>query len=408
MLDFGVAGRLPELDARTVTKTWEADTLSRPGMLVGTLAYMAPEALRGEPATIRSDIWALGVLLYEMASGKLPFDGRSSVDLIAAIVGKSAAPLPPTVSGGFRAIVQRCLAKDASQRYGNAAEARAALEAVQFEAGVPATSLGVVAGSPWSRRFVAAAAITALLAIAVATWSLRKDSSGAVERQTTRTTLRLAAGSRLALGVHSPAVVISPDGRRIAYVGQSDHDSQLYLRSLEQLEATAVEGTQGSSVGMPFFSADGEWLGFSVEGPLMKVAIRGGTPVLMAEGGFSRGASWSPDGEIVVPGGAGSLMRIPAAGGEPQALTAPNRERRERSHRFPEVLPGGKAVLFVVGTTMIESWDDASIAVLSLDTGEYRVVLAGGSNPHYSRWVIWSTPGRGTSWPRRSIWPPCG
>jgi eukaryotic-like serine/threonine-protein kinase len=385
VLDFGVAGRLPESDARVVTKTWEGDALSRPGMLVGTLAYMAPEVLRGEAATVRSDIWALGVLLYEMASGKLPFDGRSSVDLIAAIVGQSAAPLPPVVSSGFRSIVQRCLAKDASQRYGSAAEARAALEAVQIEVSVPATSPSVMPRSSWSRGMIAAAAITTLLAIAIATWSLFKDGGGAVDRQTTRTVISLAADTNLAIGGRSAAVAISPDGRRVAYVGRTGHDSQVYLRSLDHLETTAVDGTRGSSVAMPFFSADGEWLGFSIEGQLMKVAVRGGTPVPIAMGRFLGGASWAPDGDIVVPGRAESLMRIPAAGGEPQTLSAPNREQRERSHRFAEVLPGGKAVLFIVGTTMIESWDDASIAVLSLETGEHRVVLAGGSNPHYSR-----------------------
>ena len=160
VLDFGVAGRLPEFDARTVTKTWESDACARPGALVGTLAYMSPEVLRGEPATVRSDIWALGVLLYEMASGKRPFDGRSSVDLMAAIVGDSAAPLPPSISAGFRATVQRCLAKDVGQRYGSAAEARAALEAVQAELAAPGTLPSALTRSAWPRGMVAAAAVT--------------------------------------------------------------------------------------------------------------------------------------------------------------------------------------------------------------------------------------------------------
>ncbi len=124
VLDFGLAARMPQADAEAVTKTQEA--LPHAGMLVGTLAYMAPEVLRGEAATARSDIWALGVLLYEMASGRLPFEGKTGTDLAAAIVRESPTSLTGQVSAGFRAIVQHCLAKEPKQRYTHAAEARAA------------------------------------------------------------------------------------------------------------------------------------------------------------------------------------------------------------------------------------------------------------------------------------------
>ena len=134
VLDFGLATRLPGSDAEAVTKTQEA--LPHAGMLVGTLAYMAPEVLRGEAATARSDIWALGVLLYEVASGRLPFGGRTGMDLATAIVRDPPTSLTSQVSAGFRTIVQRCLTKEPTQRYASAGEVRAALEAIQSDTSV--------------------------------------------------------------------------------------------------------------------------------------------------------------------------------------------------------------------------------------------------------------------------------
>ncbi len=137
---------------------------------------------------------------------------------------------------------------------------------------------------------------------------------------------------------------------------------------------------------MPFFSPDGQWLGFARGGRLMKVSVSGGAPIVLCDVSSSpRGASWASDGNIVfVPSTEGGIQRVLEDGGEPEVLKVPDRERGEKTYRFPEVLPGGRAVVFTMGTGDIESWDDASIALLSLETGEYRILLEGGSHALYS------------------------
>ena len=138
---------------------------------------------------------------------------------------------------------------------------------------------------------------------------------------------------------------------------------------------------------MPFFSPDGQWLAFQGDTELMKISVTGCAPVRIAEIGNRelRGASWSSDGTIFFSGQSAGLSRASGEGSLVEEVTVPERERSEKSHRYPQVLPGGKAVLFTLGTGDIDLFDDASIAVLSLTTRDYRVVLEGGTNPHYSR-----------------------
>ena len=192
-------------------------------------------------------------------------------------------------------------------------------------------------------------------------WSF--SSPGAVETRLIRTVIPLSADTELALSPNAtPAVAISPDGRQVAYVALLGDIWQLYLRSLDQLDARAIEGAHGPLIEMPFFSADGQSLGFVVQGTLMKVAVAGGLPVsLSAQVGFGRGASWLA--KDIVVSRLNSLVRVSADSGEPTVLTALNSERHERSHRHAQFLPGGRAGLFTLATTDIDSFDDASIAV---------------------------------------------
>ena len=203
-----------------------------------------------------------------------------------------------------------------------------------------------------------------------------------LDRSVTRTVITLPPGHELAVEEHPLA--FSPDGRLIAYVSQSDETTRLYLRALDQLDAKPIEGAEGAA--NPFFSPDSQWVGFTRGTEFMKVPISGGAPVKITD--VARpvfGFSWGPDGRIVYTStNTTGLLRVSAEGGEPEVLTVLDRERGEKGHRWAEVLPGGKAVLFTVFPADIFSFDDAPIAVLSLETGEYRVLIEGGTHARYS------------------------
>lgn len=180
-------------------------------------------------------------------------------------------------------------------------------------------------------------------------------------------------------------VALSPDGSYLVYVGSRGSHRQLYLRRMNPPgESRPIPGTDGADD--PFFSPDGQWIGFFAGEKLQKVAISGGPPVTLCTAPGNRGASWGPDDTIVFTLGLGAnlgLWRLPAAGGTPKSLTKVETEKGEATHLWPEILPGGKAVLFTIGLAG-KSYDEALIAVLLLETGERRVVLEGGSNAHYA------------------------
>ncbi|MGH9649781.1 MAG: hypothetical protein ACRD3I_04845, partial [Terriglobales bacterium] len=182
-----------------------------------------------------------------------------------------------------------------------------------------------------------------------------------------------------------PALALSPDGTRVAYVAESGGAVQLYLRAMDRLEASPLAGTERASG--PFFSPDGQWIGFFAEGKLKKISVQGGSPVTICEAPEDdRGASWGPDDTIFfIPGFNVGLSRVSAAGGPPRALTTPDAAQGERTHRWPEVLPRGQAVVFTIGGLgSPDYYFDAKLAVLSLDTGKVKVLPVAGTNAHYA------------------------
>ena len=196
----------------------------------------------------------------------------------------------------------------------------------------------------------------------------------------TRTVIPLPLDGRLGC-CFEPMLAIASDGRTAAYVVQEDGVRRLYLRSMDSLEGQPIPDTESAS--MPMFSPDRRWVGFIAGGQLKKISVTGGAPVLITPGPPGRGATWAPDGTIVFTRAGTGLSRVSSEGGVPPTLTTPDFESREKTHRFPHVLPGGEAVLFTHASADIDSFDQASIAVLSLETGEHRILGRGGSNPHY-------------------------
>ena len=388
VLDYGLAKTLDgNVVNRPESELSQSPTLTREGtqvgVVLGTAAYMSPEQARGKRVDNRADIWAFGVCLFEALSGKKPFDGETVTDVLAAVV--NTAPrwesLPDKTPAGVRRLLHRCLRKDARERLHHAADVRIELGESSWQEAQETT----VRGSP----LLPAAIAVALVALAVAIWSSLRAPAERVS-DIVRATITIGEGVGVGTQSFSSAIAISPDGRHLAYVAFGPGvPPQLYLRAMDSLESRVVatgEQVGGGSTGAaaPFFSPDGTWLGFAGRGSLMRVAVSGGAPVPITDIQGARGASWGSDGAIVYTRGLSSgLWRVPADGGEPEVLTVPDRERREKGHRHPDVLPGGEAVLYTVGTGDMRTWDEASIAVLSLETGEQKVLIEGGTFGRY-------------------------
>jgi len=376
LLDFGLA----KSDERPLTEfsgVTQQKPLTAEGTILGTFQYMAPEQLEGEHADARTDIFALGAVLYEMATGKRAFDGKTRSSLIAAIVAAQPRPireLQPLTPKAFENVVSGCLAKDADYRWQSARDVKLQLDAI---------AAGADERMPPPRRLAPwiAATVAALLLGAAMGWLLRPRP-----RASPRLSLALDSGGTLLAPFYSRlSIAVSSDGKTIAYAAKPDAGatSMLYVRRLDQFDAHAITGSDGAYD--PFFSPDGTWVGFFSVGRLKKVPIDGGVPVDLVAGVVTgRGATWGADGNIYfAPRHSGGIWKVPASGGKSVAVSSPDAAGGENSHRWPQLLPDRKHLLFTVRTDRIQSFDEASIAVLSLDTGKWTTVLQGGTFGRY-------------------------
>jgi serine/threonine-protein kinase len=389
VLDFGLAkaGETQRAPAETDPSLSPTVTSvgSVAGVILGTAAYMSPEQARGAPTDRRADTWAFGCVLYEMLTARGAFKGETTSDTLAAVL--RADPdwnaLPAITPPSIRRLLRRCLEKKPERRLHSAADARleiddAASGATEPGPVGPSEKPGRRTGLPWLLAF--AFAIVAVVALGVV-WVRSAPKP--------REQLHVAVTLPRQLELHAAfagdlIAALSPDGNRLAFVAREEDTIRLYLRSLDSPEIVAVPETEGAST--PFFSPDGQWLAFFAKGRLKKVSVGGGTPVALCESQSARGGSWARDGTIVFsPIFTAGLARIPAAGGDPEVLTVPDSGRNERTHRWPEVLPGGKAVVFTIGTLDQPGYyEDATIAVADLESGETRTLIEGGSIARYS------------------------
>jgi Tol biopolymer transport system component len=352
LLDFGLAkaigSRGDEADVTSLPTESERPLTER-GTILGTFQYMAPEQLEGKPADARTDIFALGCVLYEMATGKKAFSGASRASLISSIMTSE----PPAISSvqamtppALDRIVRTCLAKDPDERWQSARDVKSELAWIA-EAGSQAGAPAVVATRRRTRERTAW--IVAGLAIAAAAAGWYRAASAPKE---TRRAVRLAlVRPQNAAYDLANALAASPDGSRIAFVGHRKDDRQsLWIRPIGSLEARELAGTDGAR--MPFWSPDGRYLGFFADGKLKKVDASGGPAETLADAPSPSGGSWGTRGIVFVPHDFDGLFRVAPQGGSVERVTSITPV--EEAQRWPVVLPDGDHVIFLVDANQTE------------------------------------------------------
>jgi serine/threonine-protein kinase len=388
VLDFGLAKAMEPTGVASPSVS-QSPTITTPamtqaGMLLGSAPYMSPEQARGKPADKRSDIWAFGCVLYEMLTGQRAFDGQGVSETLARVIEREPdwAKLPATLSPALRTYLRRCLQKDPRQRVQAIGDVRLALEGA-FETPLPQTAAPAVV-APWRR--VAVAAVAALIVggaiIGTLVWVGMRQVEPAPPA-ISRLQITPSGTSALSLFWNNRDLAVTPDGSRVIYVG--NRGTQLFVRALDSLVPMAV--FTGGIVNGPFVSPDGQWIGFADgRGLLKRVPVTGGPAVIVAtiDTAGLAGATWGPDDTIILATAAveTGLQRVSAAGGPKMVLTRPDREQGEADHFWPEMLPGGRAVLFTI-TPLTGGLGATQIAVLDLETGTRKILVRGGSHAHY-------------------------
>ena len=316
---------------------------------------MPPEQARGKSVDKRADIWAFGVLLYEMIAGRRPFNGDTLSDTIASVLTADMdfSAIPATTPYSIRTLLERCLQRDPKVRLRDIGEARIALSAPVEAARTSAAGPASRGSRRPARAWLFGAVLVAIAIVFAAARPLWLRAPSATDRPIL--TLGIDAGGDTAIagvgfaGLNwvGPAAVLSPDGKSLVFIarGPSGGRWQLFVRHLDQLDASPIAGTEGAYA--PFFSPDGSSVGFFATGRLLKVALIGGTVTAICRVEEARGGAWSEDGTIVfAPRPDGPLYRVSASGGELSQATTLDAGAGEITHRWPQFLPGGKAFLF--------------------------------------------------------------
>jgi serine/threonine-protein kinase len=379
VLDFGLAKAFAPASATAVSKTPTATFKgTSQGVIMGTPAYMSPEQVRGQQLDKRADIWSFGCCFYEALTGRHPFYRGTASDVLAAILNSEPDwnVVPKSTPRGVRALIKRCLQKDTDQRLHDIADARIDIgDAVSMISGIAPIGTGEI--TEWRKKLLwAVGVIVGTLVLGLAIRGLMLDRSSD-RRPVRRFVMGLPTTVPLALG-SGPSLALSPDGTRFVYAARRGGKSQLYLRNMDELEPTPIPGTE-EGLG-PFFSPEGDWLGFFAEGKLKTVPLSGGRAMTLGDGASPRGASWGSDGTIVfAPLTVSGLSTVSTTGAGLSVLTTLDSEKDEKSHRWPSFLPGGTAVLYT-------SWTSGryDIEAVSLDTGERQTLIEDATYGRYS------------------------
>jgi eukaryotic-like serine/threonine-protein kinase len=388
LLDFGLAKLTGHGEQPAAASLASAPTETRPltseGAVVGTLQYMAPEQVEGKPADARTDLWALGAILYEMLTGRRAFAGTSAAALIGNIMNSQPpvlAMLQPLTPRAVDRLVRHCLAKNPDDRPDTAHDIADDLRWMREAGSTSVVAATTSAPRRWQNAalLVAGAAAAAFALLAGGLWLTRSVSAPRSPVYLLLTAQRPAAPA----ADPQRTLAISRDGRQVVYAADIGGVLRLCVRRMESPESAVIPGTDGAM--SPFFSPDGKRIGFFADGMLKTVAVSGGVPTALAATTGSRGATWTRDDTIIfAPETDAGLWQIPASGGTATLVAKPDAARHERSYRFPEILPDDDTILFTLAMSDIRSFDEARLMARSRKTGEQRELLRGGSFPMYA------------------------
>jgi eukaryotic-like serine/threonine-protein kinase len=386
LVDFGLAKvALPApgsvVSSLSVIPTQAEMGLTAQGTILGTFHYMAPEQLEGEEADGRTDIFALGLLLYEMTTGQKAFSGKSKASLMGAIMHSeppsisSAMPMTPPA---LDRVVKACLAKDPDDRFQTAHDVKLQLEWI-VEGGSAVGLPAPVAARRKSRERLAWALVpVAALAAAAATLlviRLRSEPPRVVRSS-------LLPPEKATFAFDFGPMALSPDGRRVAFVATSSGINMLWVEPLSGMPAQPLAGTEGAS--NPFWSPDSRFLGFFANRKLKKIEASGGPPQTLADASLGRGGSWNHEGVILfAPNSRESIYRVPAAGGEVSPVTKLDAAASELSHRWPVFLPDGRQFLYLAQNSR-GAGEKNAIYAASLDAGKPKLLFNANTNVAYT------------------------
>jgi Tol biopolymer transport system component len=386
VLDFGLAkaSARADADAETIIRDGSASNLSVPGVVMGTVSYMSPEQASGRGVDHRTDVWALGCVLFEMLTGRSTFPGKSTTEVLVGILDRDPEwdALPAATPDSIRSLLRRCLAKEPRARLHHAADAR-----LELEDTLSGKVSGPMAAAPEPKRTAWRIAAAIVLIAAVAAIGARMWPRAAEQGESPRVVrfaIDLPAGQEIrpSWDVH---MTFSRDGGTLLYPVNYPPPLRIHSRRLDSAEAEAFDELKG--LNNPFYSPDGKWLALSQpeKRQLVKLPIGGGAPVTLATFDQNFRGDWGTDGFIYWANHLiGPLVRTSENGGAVEPVTELDESKLERSHRFARMLPGGRAVMFTVASGDIDSYDDARIDVLDLTTRKRRTVVEGGTSPRYS------------------------
>ncbi len=371
VLDFGLA--------KSLDWAGDASSVTQPGLIGGTAAYMSPEQARGEALDTQTDIWSFGVVLFELLTAVSPFARRTTADTLSSVLSETPdyALVPPGTPPAARRLIRRCLERDPRRRMKHIGDARIELEeALSPSVDSPSVRLQGAMSRQLRRAVVLLAAGAVVGAALGAVWL--------AQRPAVRPVVRTIIAADTVMRGTDRSFAFTPDGTRLGYI--STDARQILVRSLDSLEPVPILTTAAYIRGL-FPSPDGRWFAYVEDAfTLRKVSTSGGPSVtVVTMDGPSRGAAWGPADTLVFATGATDtgLQRVAASGGPVTVLTRPDRERGEGDHVHPVWLPGGRALLFTILPPR-GGLDAAKVAVLDLASGRWRTVLEGG---HAARYV---------------------